>query len=171
MKAIIVALVALAGCGTSSQPGAGTSTGSATPPAKRPAPTVVMEGASPAPSGSVTFVGGKQPTEQDLLNAPWIRITSDGAILVDGKEVARTSAYEGKIERIGPLFDALKGARAKWEELHVDGASGKGEPFPGVVILDVDESVPAIVVKSAFQSAAYAGYPNVSFVAKKKSAP
>lgn len=169
MRAAVVALVTLvgvgAGCGSSSGTSATTSTASARPPPKEPPPVVVPESASAAPSGSVAFVGGKPPTDQDLLNAPWIRITSDGAILVDGKEVAKSAPYGSKVERIPPLFDALKAARAKWEELHV------GESFPGVTILDVDEAVPAIVVKCAFQSAAYAGYPNVSFVAKKKSAP
>jgi hypothetical protein len=32
------------------------------------------------------------------------------------------------------------------------------------VILQVDRKVPALVVKSVFQTAAYAGFPNVSFM-------
>ena len=39
-----------------------------------------------------------------------------------------------------------------------------GKEFPGVVILQVDKRVPALVVKSVFQTAAFAGYPNVSFM-------
>jgi hypothetical protein len=33
-----------------------------------------------------------------------------------------------------------------------------------VCLLQIDKDVPAVVVKSVFQTAALAGYPNVSFV-------
>jgi hypothetical protein len=36
-----------------------------------------------------------------------------------------------------------------------------------VAILQVDQNVPALVVKSVFQTAAFAGYPNVSFMVGK----
>ena len=39
--------------------------------------------------------------------------------------------------------------------------------FPGVVVLQIDQDVQAIVVKSVFQTAAFAGYPNVSFMVGK----
>ena len=45
-----------------------------------------------------------------------------------------------------------------WKQLH------PGKDFPGVVVLQVDQDVPAVVVKSCFQTAAFAGYPNVSFM-------
>ena len=32
----------------------------------------------------------------------------------------------------------------------------------------IDLQVPALVVKSAFQTAAYAGYPNISFLVKQR---
>jgi len=39
--------------------------------------------------------------------------------------------------------------------------------FPGVVILQIDQDVQAIVVKSVFQTAAFAGYPNISFMVSR----
>ena len=45
--------------------------------------------------------------------------------------------------------------------------SSPNKPFPGVCILQVDQDVPALVVKSVFQTAAFAGYPNVSFMVGK----
>jgi hypothetical protein len=36
-----------------------------------------------------------------------------------------------------------------------------------VAILQIDQQVPALVVKSVFQTAAFAGYPNVSFMVRK----
>jgi hypothetical protein len=38
-----------------------------------------------------------------------------------------------------------------------------------VCILQVDENIPALVVKSVFQTAAYAGYPNISFMVRKRA--
>jgi hypothetical protein len=45
-----------------------------------------------------------------------------------------------------------------WKQLH------PGKEFPGVVVLQIDQDVTAVVVKSVFQTAAFAGYPNVSFM-------
>ena len=45
-----------------------------------------------------------------------------------------------------------------WKQLH------PGKDFPGVVILQIDQDVKAVVVKSVFQTAAFSGYPNVSFM-------
>ena len=41
---------------------------------------------------------------------------------------------------------------------------GIRKEFPGVVVLQIDQDVQAIVVKSVFQTAAFAGFPNVSFM-------
>lgn len=172
--AVVVGCVALLGCigSVSCSSGAQPSPSATIVPvpmpstAKKTAPArPVTHASSAAPSSSVTFVGGKTPTEEELVDAPWVRIAADGAILLDGKEIGRVDAAETQMKRIEPLFAALKDKRARWEEMR------PGESFPGVLILDVDESVTAIAVKSAFQSAAYAGYPNVSFVAKNKPAP
>lgn len=68
----------------------------------------------------------------------------------------------GRLTRLDGLFNQLKAKRDLWRQLH------PGEDFPGVVVLQVDRSVPSLVVKSAFQTAAYAGYPNVSFLVKQR---
>ena len=56
------------------------------------------------------------------------------------------------------LFNLLKAQRELWA------SNRPGKPFPGVVVLQIDQDVPAVVVKSVFQTAAFAGYPNVSFM-------
>jgi hypothetical protein len=39
--------------------------------------------------------------------------------------------------------------------------------FPGECTLAIDQEEPAVVVKSVFQTAAFAGYPRVSFLVHK----
>jgi hypothetical protein len=64
------------------------------------------------------------------------------------------------MQRIDELFNILKAKRELWRATQ----GGSGRPFPGVCILQIDQMVPALVVKSVFQTAAFAGYPNVSFM-------
>ena len=64
--------------------------------------------------------------------------------------------------RIDELFNALRAMKDDWKKLNPS-----AKEFPGVVILQVDKEVPAVVVKSVFQTAASAGYPNVSFMVGK----
>ena len=47
-----------------------------------------------------------------------------------------------------------------------DGPGGAALVALGVVVLAIDQGTPAVVVKSVFQTAAFAGYPNVSFMVK-----
>jgi hypothetical protein len=85
-------------------------------------------------------------------------------VSVDGSPVAETDdiVAGGRLTRLDDLFNVLKNKRELWKELN------PGAEFPGVVQLEVERNVPALVVKSAFQSAAYAGYPQVSFVVKRR---
>ena len=62
------------------------------------------------------------------------------------------------MQRIDELFNILKSKRELWKQTH------PGKEFPGVVVLQVDQDVQAVVVKSVFQTAAFAGFPNVSFM-------
>lgn len=39
-----------------------------------------------------------------------------------------------------------------------------GNPLPGIAILQIDSAVPALVVKSVFETVARAKYPHVSFM-------
>ena len=95
----------------------------------------------------------------DMVDAPMIAVNGS-QVIVDGTAAGSTRAIEeaGRLQRIDELFNILKGKREVWKQLH------PGKDFPGVVVLQVDQDVPAVVVKSCFQTAAFAGYPNVSFM-------
>ena len=81
-------------------------------------------------------------------------------ILVDGTPAGNTRAIEeaNRLQRVDELFNVLKNKRELWKQIN------PGKEFPGVVVLQVDRKVQALVVKSVFQTAAFAGYPNVSFM-------
>jgi len=95
----------------------------------------------------------------DMTDAPMVAITGT-QILVDGSPADSTRNIEeaNRLTRVEGLFNMLKNKRELWKQLN------PGKEFPGVVVLQVDRKVPALVVKSVFQTAAFAGYPNVSFM-------
>ncbi len=95
----------------------------------------------------------------DMTDAPMVAITGT-QILVDGHPAGSTRVVEeaNRLQRIDELFNILKNKRELWKQLN------PGKEFPGVVILQVDRKVPALVVKSVFQTAAFSGFPNVSFM-------
>jgi hypothetical protein len=66
-----------------------------------------------------------------------------------------------RMQRIDGLFTRLKEIREGWRSAH------PGGHFPGECNLVLDASTPAVVVKSVFQTAAFAGYPNGSFVVRR----
>lgn len=122
--------------------------------------------ASPAPSASVKLLGGATISDEDRKSAPWVHLTADHRIVVDGVDIVGTAPYEAPpMKRVDPLFDVLKEKRELRRSLDPT------RPFPGVLILQVDASVAAIVVKSVFQTAAFAGFPNVGFVVDDGGAP
>jgi biopolymer transport protein ExbD len=96
----------------------------------------------------------------DMVDAPMIAVNGS-QVLVDGVAAGSTRAIEEaqRLQRIDELFNILKSKRELWKA-----TSGTNRAFPGVCILQVDQMVPALVVKSVFQTAAFAGYPNVSFM-------
>jgi biopolymer transport protein ExbD len=100
---------------------------------------------------------------QDMTDAPMVAITGTN-ILVDGMAAGSTRAIEeaNRLQRVEGLFDILKSKRDLWTQLN------PGKPFHGICILQVDRDVPALIVKSVFQTAAYAGFPNVSFMVKRR---
>lgn len=114
-------------------------------------------------SGEVpTPKGVKLPDAEntlDMIDAPLVAV-SGSLILVDGTPTGNTRAIEDskRLQRIDELFNVLKAKREVWKQLH------PGKEFPGVVVLQIDQDVQAIVVKSIFQTAAFAGFPNVSFM-------
>jgi biopolymer transport protein ExbD len=95
----------------------------------------------------------------DMTEAPMVAITGT-QILVDGTPSGNTQAIveANRMQRVDELFNVLKNKRELWKQIN------PGKEFPGVVILQVDRRVQALVVKSVFQTAAFAGYPNVSFM-------
>ncbi len=114
-------------------------------------------------SGETTVAKGvtlpKAENTLDMIDAPLVAIAGS-QILVDGNLAGNTRAIEDskRLQRIDELFNVLKGKRELWKQLHPN------KEFPGVVVLQIDQEVPAIVVKSVFQTAAFSGYPNVSFM-------
>lgn len=95
----------------------------------------------------------------DMTDAPMVAITGT-QILVDGTPAGNTRAIveANRLQRVDELFNVLKNKRELWKQLN------PGKEFPGVVVLQVDRKVEALVVKSVFQTAAFAGFPNVSFM-------
>jgi biopolymer transport protein ExbD len=95
----------------------------------------------------------------DMIDAPIVAV-SGSQVMVDGAPAGNTRAIEDakRMQRVDDLFNILKSKRELWKTTHP-----KGE-FPAVVVLQVDQDVQAVVVKSVFQTAAFAGYPNVSFM-------
>lgn len=95
----------------------------------------------------------------DMVEAPMVAITGT-QILVDGSPAGSTRIIEeaNRLQKLEELTNILKAKRELWKQLN------PGKDFPGVVVLQVDRRVPALVVKSVFQTAAFAGFPNVSFM-------
>jgi biopolymer transport protein ExbD len=111
----------------------------------------------------------KLPSAQnvmDMVEAPMVAITGS-QILVDGIPSGNTRAIEeaNRLQRVDELFNVLKSKRELWKQIN------PGKTFPGVVVLQVDKRVTALVVKSVFQTAAFAGYPQVSFMTKRLGKP
>jgi biopolymer transport protein ExbD len=104
----------------------------------------------------------KAENVEDIIDAPMVAVNGN-QILVDGTLAGSTRAVEelGRMQKIDELFTILKNKRELWKQVQPN------KPFPGVCILQVDQNVPALVVKSVFQTAAFAGYPNVSFMVGK----
>ncbi|NUQ77603.1 MAG: biopolymer transporter ExbD [Polyangiaceae bacterium] len=104
----------------------------------------------------------KAENVDDIIDAPMVAVNGN-QILVDGALAGSTRAVEelGRMQKIDELFTILKNKRELWKQVQPN------KPFPGVCILQVDQNVSALVVKSVFQTAAFAGYPNVSFMVGK----
>lgn len=100
---------------------------------------------------------------EDMKEAPLVAI-SGTQILIDGSPAGNTRAIEeaNRLQKVEELFDVLKAKRELWTTVN------PGKDFHGIAILQVDQKVPALVVKSVFQTAAMAGFPNVSFMVRKR---
>ena len=98
----------------------------------------------------------------DMIDAPIVAVVGS-QILVDGSPAGNTRAVEesDRMQRIDELFNMLKAKRELWKQTHPN------KDFPGVAMLQIDQNIKAVVVKSVFQTAAFAGFPNVSFMVDK----
>jgi biopolymer transport protein ExbD len=99
----------------------------------------------------------------DMTTAPMVAITGT-QILVDGIPAGTTRAVSeaNRMQKLDELFNLLKSKRELAKQIN------PGQDFPGVCVLQVDRKVEAVIVKSVFQTAALAGYPNVSFMVKNR---
>ena len=128
--------------------------------------TVIFLLSSFSASGEITVDKNvklpKAENVEDVIEAPMVAVNGN-QILVDGVQAGSTRAVEelGRLQKIDELFNVLKQKRELWKQVQPN------KPFPGVCILQIDQNVPALVVKSVFQTAAFAGYPNVSFMVGK----
>jgi biopolymer transport protein ExbD len=100
---------------------------------------------------------------EDMTTAPMVAITGQ-MILVDGIPAGTTRPVKeaNRMQKLDELFNLLKTKRELYKQIN------PGKDFPGVAVLQVDRQVEAVVVKSVFQTAALAGYPNISFMVKSR---
>jgi biopolymer transport protein ExbD len=99
----------------------------------------------------------------DMTTAPMVAITGQ-MILVDGMPAGTTRPVKeaNRMQKLDELFNLLKTKRELYKQIN------PGKDFPGVAILQVDRQVEAVIVKSVFQTAALAGYPNISFMVQNR---
>ena len=107
---------------------------------------------------------------QELLASPMVGVAGKD-VYVDNKPAgsiveALDAMEQGKTAQPVKLTDLetkLKFMKDTWKATHPSDA-----PFPGMVTLQLDEKLPAFVVKSVFYTAALSGYNNISFMVNKK---
>ena len=99
----------------------------------------------------------------DMTTAPMVAITGS-TILVDGIPAGSTREVKeaNRMQKLDELFNLLKSKRELYTQIN------PGKPFPAVAVLQVDRRVEAVIVKSVFQTAALAGYPNISFMVQNR---
>ena len=106
---------------------------------------------------------------QEMLSAPLVGVAGKD-IYVDNKPAGNISEALDAMERgatayptkIGDLETKLKFMKETWKSTHPSDA-----PFPGMVVVQIDEKQPAFVVKSVFYTCALSGYQNISFLVNK----
>jgi biopolymer transport protein ExbD len=106
----------------------------------------------------------KADNVEDMTTAPMVAITGN-TILVDGIPAGSTRPVKeaNRMQKLDELFNLLKTKRELYKQIN------PGKDFPGVAVLQVDREVEAVVVKSVFQTAGLAGYPNISFMVQNRS--
>jgi biopolymer transport protein ExbD len=100
---------------------------------------------------------------EDMTTAPMVAITGN-TLLVDGIPAGTTREVKeaNRMQKLDELFNLLKTKRELYKQIN------PGKEPPGVAVLQVDRQVEAVIVKSVFQTAALAGYPNISFMVQNR---
>ena len=104
----------------------------------------------------------KAENVDDMIDAPMVAVNGS-QILVDGVQAGDTRA----IEELDACSRSTSSSTAQEQARALEAGRTPDKHFPGVCILQIDQDVPAVVVKSVFQTAAFAGFPNVSFMVGK----
>lgn len=106
----------------------------------------------------------KAENVEDMTTATMVAITGS-TILVDGIPAGSTRVITeaGRMQKLDELFNLLKSKRELYKQIN------PGKDFPGIAILQVDRKVEAVIVKSVFQTAGLAGYPNISFMVQNRA--
>ena len=87
------------------------------------------------------------PSAVPVVDVDHERVSLDGVVVASTADLAKAN----RVLKVDGLFEALRARRLA--------AEGTGK----VALLRVAPEVPAVVVKSVFQTAAFAGYPDVQF--------
>jgi hypothetical protein len=95
-------------------------------------------------------------TQTNTTNGPTIKVESS-VVLVDGEPAGSTRVVEelGRLQKIDELFGQLKERREQFK------AANPSKPFLGRATITMPADAPLLVFKSVFQTAAFAGYPNL----------
>jgi hypothetical protein len=82
----------------------------------------------------------------------------DTFIRVDGASAGTIRSVEdvGRIQKVDRLYSLMKTQRETWKAAHPE------KDFPGVAGLRVEPDLAALVLKSVFQTVAFAGYPRIT---------
>ncbi|MEM9693201.1 MAG: AgmX/PglI C-terminal domain-containing protein [Myxococcota bacterium] len=114
---------------------------------------------------SSAFVAAPTSSVKDASSAaavvsgrPKVRIEGRRGF-IDDKPLAGVLLEEGAgYRRVDELFEALRSVRAKWKATH------PSQVFPGEVQIGVSNETEGVVLKSVFQTCAYAGFPRIELV-------
>lgn len=109
----------------------------------------------PAPS---SYLLPSSVPPREMARAIVLRVTAAGVFA--GEEKIESGDHT-RLERLDGVVAFLRARRDERKE------ADPTAPFEGVLILDVDEDTPAILVKSTFQSAAFAGFRSVGFAPRR----
>jgi len=137
---------------------------------------VARVSAAPEPVAAATPDLARQHGLSLASAAHTMDIAIDDAVnvLLEGQQLSVNGAAAGTTvqavqkqlpQRLDDLLEVLKYRRTAWRSAHPDVG------FPGVVLLWLDRKTPIFVVKSIYQTAAFAGYPNASFAVRPIGKP